>query len=119
MKTTSPKMSTERVYGYVEFVLLGKAFRLPVYQSKELMNKAEYADYLFFPFTDLTNGNETYGGGRYIDLRIPAKGQQLIVDFNQAYNPYCAYSHRYSCPLVPEENQMEIEVRAGVMLSEP
>ena len=115
MKTTTSRMSTERIYGYVEFTLEGKAFRLPVYQSQDLMKTAEYADYLFFPFTDLTNGKQTYMGGRYLDLRIPREGQDLIIDFNQAYNPYCAYSHRFSCPLVPAENQLDIEVRAGVM----
>jgi uncharacterized protein len=114
MKTTSSTMKTDRVYGYVEFTLAQKQFRLPVYQSQDLMKTKEYADYLFFPFTDLTNGKETYMGGRYIDLRIPSDNT-IVIDFNQAYNPYCAYSHRYSCPLVPAENQMDIEVPAGVM----
>ena len=114
MKTTTSRMSTERVYGYIEFNLQGKAFRLPVYQSKDLMQNEAYADYLFFPFTDETNGIETYGGGRYIDLRIPKEGDNLVIDFNMAYNPYCAYSSRYSCPLVPAENQMDIRVPVGV-----
>ena len=114
MKTTTSRMSTERVYGYVIFTLEGNEFRLPVYQSKDLMKNEEYADYLFFPFTDETNDNETYGGGRYIDLRIPEEGDSLLIDFNMAYNPYCAYSPRYSCPLVPAENQMNIRVPVGV-----
>lgn len=114
MKTTTSRASTERIYGYVAFVLTGKEFRLPVYQSKDLMQKAEYADYLFFPFTDETNGQQTYGGGRYIDLRIPEEGDRLVIDFNMAYNPYCAYSSRFSCPLVPAENQIDIEVPVGV-----
>jgi uncharacterized protein (DUF1684 family) len=114
MKTTTTQFSTERIFGYVEFALKGKDFRLPVYQSKALMKKTEYVDYLFFPFTDETNGKQTYGGGRYIDLRIPA-GQELVIDFNQAYNPFCAYSHVYSCPIVPAENQLDIEVPVGVM----
>lgn len=78
------------------------------------MQKEEYADYLFFPFTDETNGKETYGGGRYIDLRIPKEGDSLVIDFNMAYNPYCAYSWQYSCPLVPAENQMDVEVPVGI-----
>jgi uncharacterized protein len=118
MKTTTSRLSTERVYGYVTFILAGKEFRLPVYQSKDLMNTKEYADYLFFPFTDETNGKQTYGGGRYIDLRIPKEGDNLVVDFNMAYNPYCAYSSRFSCPLVPAENQMDIEVPVGVRYHE-
>ena len=114
MKTTTTRVSTERVYGYITFALSEKEFRLPVYQSKDLMQSKEYADYLFFPFTDETNGKQTYGGGRYIDLRIPKEGDNIVVDFNMAYNPYCAYSSRFSCPLVPAENQMDIEVPVGV-----
>jgi uncharacterized protein len=114
MKTTTERVSMERIYGYINFTLDGKEFRLPVYQSQDLMKMEEYADYLFFPFTDETNGKQTYGGGRYIDLRIPKDRDNLVIDFNMAYNPYCAYSSGFSCPLVPAENQMHIEVPAGV-----
>jgi uncharacterized protein len=114
MKTTTSRLSTDRIYGFVEFSIAGKMFKLPVYQSQDLMKKPEYADYLFFPFTDLTNGKESYIGGRYIDLRIPTAGTDLVIDFNQAYNPYCAYSPKYSCPLVPAENHLDIEIPAGV-----
>ena len=118
MKTTTSRLSTERIYGYVSFTLAGKEFQLPVYQSKDLMQNPDYADYLFFPFSDETNGKQTYGGGRYIDLRIPKDGDDLVIDFNMAYNPYCAYSARFSCPLVPADNQMDIEVPAGVKYDE-
>jgi TonB family protein len=118
MKTTTARMSTERVYGYLNFTLTGKSFRVPVYQSKEMMLNPEYADYLFFPFTDDTNGSETYAGGRYLDLRVPKEGDSLIVDFNLAYNPYCAYHSQYSCPIVPAENALDINVPAGVMYNE-
>lgn len=114
MKTTTSRLSTERIYGYVSFVLKGEEFELPVYQSKDLMQMEEYADYLFFPFTDETNGNQTYAGGRYLDLRIPKEGDNVVIDFNMAYNPYCAYSPRFSCPLVPGENHMDIAVPAGI-----
>jgi uncharacterized protein (DUF1684 family) len=114
MKTTTSRLATERVYGYAIFSLEGKDFRLPVYQSQDLMQTEEYADYLFFPFTDDTNGKETYDGGRYIGLRIPKEGDSITIDFNQAYNPYCAYSARFSCPIVPAENHMDIPVKAGV-----
>ena len=103
-----------RVYGMLEFILDNRKFELPVYQSKQLMATDEYRDYLFLPFTDLTNDNRTYPGGRYIELSIP-KGDTIVVDFNQAYNPYCAYSKRYSCPIVPAENHLDIEIPAGVM----
>lgn len=115
MKTTTSRLPDYRVYGYVVFSLLGKNFRMPVYQSQDLMKEPEYTNYLFFPFTDLTNGKQTYPGGRYIELRIPEEGQDIIIDFNKAYNPYCAYSHRFSCPIVPAENYMDVEVLAGVM----
>jgi uncharacterized protein len=118
MKTTTSRYATERIYGYVTFTLTGKEFRLPVYQSKDLMQTAEYADYLFFPFSDETSGKQSYGGGRYIDLRIPKEGESLIIDFNMAYNPYCAYSARFSCPIVPAENMVDIEIPVGVMYQE-
>lgn len=114
MKTTTSRLPNYRVYGVVEFMLNGKTFKMPVYQSQDLMKNEEYANYLFFPFTDLTNGTQTYPGGRYIDLRIPKEGQDIVIDFNKAYNPYCAYSHRFSCPVVPAENHMDIEILAGV-----
>ena len=67
---------------------------------------------LFLPFRDKTSGASTYGAGRYLDLREPT-GDELVVDFNLAYNPYCAYSESYSCPLPPPENWLEIPVEAG------
>ena len=74
---------------------------------------AEYEDYLFLPFTDKTNGDSSYGGGRYLDLKLP-EGDSIIIDFNQAYNPYCAYNDKYSCPVPPKSNNLDIEVLAGV-----
>ena len=68
---------------------------------------------MFLPFTDAGNGDESYGGGRYIELRIPEK-DTIIIDFNKAYNPYCAYNHKYSCPIPPIENNIPIEIKAGV-----
>lgn len=115
MRTTTSRLPNYRVFAIADFTLAGKNFSVPIYQSQDLMSRSNYADYLFFPFTDLTNDKETYAGGRYIGLRIP-KGDELIIDFNQAYNPYCAYSHKYSCPIVPSENHLEIEVLAGVKL---
>lgn len=115
MRTTTTRLPNYRIYGIAEFVLDGKIFKMPVYQSQDLIKKQEYIDYLFFPFTDLTNNEKTYAGGRFIDLRIPKQGEELIIDFNKAYNPSCAYNHNYSCPLVPTENQMNIEIPAGII----
>jgi uncharacterized protein (DUF1684 family) len=114
MMTSNNRPRNFRQYGILVFTLDGKEFILPVYQSEQLLGTAEYADYLFLPFTDLTNGTLSYSAGRYIDLRIPEKGNSIIVDFNKAYNPLCAYSNRYSCPIVPEKNHLNIAINAGV-----
>ncbi|RYU78957.1 DUF1684 domain-containing protein [Hymenobacter persicinus] len=114
MKTTGLREPEYRKYGELRFVLEGRPLVLPVYQSLDLMHKAGYEDYLFVPFTDLTNGHETYGGGRYLDFRIP-KARLVPLDFNRAYNPYCAYATgKYSCPVVPAENRLPVAIRAGV-----
>ncbi|WP_299113055.1 DUF1684 domain-containing protein [uncultured Winogradskyella sp.] len=113
MKTTTDRVSKERIFGVVTFELKGIRCQLNVYQGKEQMQTEGYRDYLFLPFLDDTNGNESYGGGRYIDLRIP-EGDTLMIDFNTAYNPYCAYNEKYSCPIVPRENYIATEVKAGV-----
>jgi uncharacterized protein (DUF1684 family) len=117
-KTIKFKTSTDRrpkyeVYGTLTFSIHQKEYSLKVYQSESLREKEEFKDYLFLPFMDLTNGTSSYGGGRYIDLSIP-NGETLPINFNTAYNPYCAYSGRYSCPVVPEENFLNIKIMAGV-----
>lgn len=114
MKTSSQKFADYRVYGMLVFTLKGKTFEVPVYQSQRLLGIEKYKDYLFFPFTDLTNGTITYTAGRYISLSIPKEGNTIIIDFNQAYNPFCAYADGYSCPIVPAENHLDVEVLAGV-----
>jgi uncharacterized protein (DUF1684 family) len=113
MPTSTDEQAAERVYGILSFTLGGSSYQLEVYQSPELVLEAGYEDYLFLPFSDRTNGTGTYAGGRYIDLRIP-EGDSILLDFNKAYNPYCAYNPKYSCPLVPEVNRLEIEIPAGV-----
>ncbi|WP_428225568.1 DUF1684 domain-containing protein [Flavobacterium sp.] len=113
MKTSTDRLPKYKVYGLLRFELDGKKLELFVYQNQELKKKKGYEDYLFLPFTDYTNGVETYGAGRYIDMRIP-KTNMVILDFNKAYNPYCAFNKRYSCPVVPSENDLPIEIRAGV-----
>jgi VanZ family protein len=113
METTTSRRPEYRVWAYAYFTLEGKEQKLTIYQSKKLMNTLDYGDYLFLPFSDLTNGESTYYGGRYVDLRIP-EGDSIIIDFNKSYNPYCAYSNRYSCPKVPSENALDLPINAGV-----
>ena len=113
MPTTTDRQARERKYGTLYFELHGQPMSLEVYQSPELILQEGLENYLFLPFTDPTNGRETYSGGRYIDLRTP-DGDSLLVDFNRAYNPYCAYNPKYSCPIVPPVNRLEVEIRAGV-----
>lgn len=114
MPTSTNRLPIYEKYGEAHFELDGKEVTLPIYQNHELRATEEYADYLFLPFKDLTNGKSSYGGGRYIELRIP-EGDTIVIDFNKAYNPYCAYSARYSCPIPPKENRIKLPVPAGVM----
>ena len=113
MKTSTDRLPMYVKYGTLYFELQGKKCELNLYQNAELIKKPGFDDYLFLPFSDLTNGKESYIGGRYIDVRSP-KGDTIVIDFNKAYNPYCAYNHAYSCPIVPLENDLPVEVRAGV-----
>jgi len=92
-------------YGWVKFDLDGRPRSLQV-------SKSEDADGLFVPFMDATTGHETYGSGRYLDLYAHADGT-LILDFNQGYNPYCAYNDQWSCPLPPVENRLTVRIEAG------
>jgi uncharacterized protein (DUF1684 family)/VanZ family protein len=112
-ETSTSRRPEYRVWAIAYFSIDDLEYELTIYQSKKLMNTLEYGDYLFLPFSDLTNGESTYYGGRYVDLRI-VEGDSIIIDFNKSYNPYCAYSDRYSCPLVPDNNKLDLYVTAGV-----
>ena len=113
MKTSTERTPMYKKYGELHFEIDGKKFQLNVYQNIELSSKPGFKDYLFLPFSDKTNGKETYIGGRYIDMRMQ-KTKTVIINFNKAYNPYCAYNYKYSCPIVPLENDLAIEIKAGV-----
>lgn len=113
MKTSTDRKPMYVKYGVVYFTIDGSNFKLNVYRNIALSQQEKYKDHLFLPFSDLTCGNESYIGGKYIDLKIP-KGKTLVIDFNTSYNPYCAYNHKYSCPIVPLENDLNIEIKAGV-----
>lgn len=112
MPTTTDRQPVYRQFGFIEFSLNNSNYRLTVYQNMKLIKQKEYKNYLFLPFKDKTSGNESYGGGRYLDLRIPEENE-MILDFNVCYNPYCAYSVRFSCPIPPKENTLRTEIRAG------
>ncbi|GAB2495903.1 DUF1684 domain-containing protein [Algoriphagus taiwanensis] len=113
MRTSDRSMREYDRYALAHFEWEGKKYSLTIYQNTA--NKFEPGEEksLFLPFTDRSNWNETYGGGRYLDLEVP-EGEYLVIDFNKAYNPYCAYSDRYSCPIPPKENDLGFEVLAGV-----
>lgn len=113
MKTTTDRLPIYKLYGIAHFEIDGKPHKLEIYQSQQLILDPLYKDYLFLPYTDLTNGTESYGGGRYIDLEAP-KGNEIVIDFNQSYNPYCAYNKKYSCPIPPEANHLDVRIEAGV-----
>lgn len=112
MKTTTDRRPEYMVYAIATFEIKGEQYKLNIYKSYG-SSKPEYEDYLFLPFTDETSGNDTYGGGRFIDLKI-TEGNEMVIDFNQAYNPYCAYNHGYSCPIPPKDNHLKVRIEAGV-----
>ncbi|NAS32612.1 DUF1684 domain-containing protein [Flavobacteriaceae bacterium R38] len=113
MPTTTGRKSKEVKYGEIHFKINEEDYKLNVYQDQDLRFGGDHKNDLFLPFRDLTNGIETYGGGRYINLKIPS-GDSITVDFNKAYNPYCAYNENYSCPIVPSQNSLAVEILAGV-----
>lgn len=113
MKTTTDREPIYKKYGELFFMIDSKELVLSVYQNLDLIKKPGFKDYLFLPFTDLTCGDESYLGGRYLDMKKP-KSKWITIDFNKAYNPYCVYNYNYSCPIVPSENHLDIEIKAGV-----
>ena len=113
MNTSSGKQKDFVKYGEASFELMGEKLTLNLYQNLAYADHPEYGKQLFVPFTDPTNGNESYGGGRYMDILIP-EGKTFTIDFNLAYNPYCAYSSGWSCPIPPRENDLSVPIKAGV-----
>jgi uncharacterized protein (DUF1684 family) len=112
MPTNTDRTPNYRIYGHLDFVIHDTSCRLTVFQNMDYKDHPVYGGYLFVPFSDKTNGKESYGAGRYIDIPVPT-GNTILLDFNEAYNPYCAYSDRWSCPLVPLENYLEVNIPAG------
>jgi len=115
IKNTAGKNEAYEQYALASFTINGEKMDLPIYQSLTLKGKRGYENYLFIPFTDNSNGKTTYSGGRYLDTLIPEKPTgYIILDFNKAYNPYCAYNPKYTCPIPPKKNHLNISISAGV-----
>ncbi|GAB4336530.1 MAG: DUF1684 domain-containing protein [Calditrichia bacterium] len=98
-------------YGYFEFKTDSGDFRLDVY--KVFSGGKDTTSYLFLGFTDKTTGLETYGAGRYVEPELTDSANFYLIDFNKAYNPYCAYNHRYSCAIPPPQNLIPFKLLAG------
>ncbi len=114
MLTYSGKTRKYFKFGDLHFRLAGKKLRLSLYRNVALISQEKYKNHLFLPFKDLTNGEETYGGGRYLDFETTdLKNGKLVLDFNKSYNPWCAYSDGFNCPIPPAENHLDASVFAG------
>jgi uncharacterized protein (DUF1684 family) len=100
-------------YGLLTFSLKGNEYQLTVLEA--VNKKPEYKNYLLVCFTDLTTGKETYSAGRYLDIETPTNNL-VEIDFNLAYFPYCAYNEKFTCPIPPKENNLNIAINAGEKL---
>ncbi len=106
--TSKGTMQAYLKHGTFGFQLQGVKLRLFVYKAAE----DPFARSLFIPFSDETSGSETYKSGRYLDLEEQG-GDEYELDFNLAYNPYCAYNDQYTCPIPPRENKLPVKILAG------
>lgn len=115
LMATSAGIGAEYVpYAKLKFTLKGTPLVLTTYKSIQLLKMPGHKDHVFLPFTDDTNGKESYANGRYIDLTEgDIKNGRVTIDFNKAYNPYCAFATGYACPRPPEENSLAIAIEAG------
>jgi len=113
--TTTNRVELYKKYGEIFFTIDGEDLKLDIYKDTEVVQG--YENHLFLPFLDKTSGNTSYGGGRFIDVLTTDEQPNgtIIINFNEAYNPYCAYSDRYSCPITPRSNYIDVEIKAGVM----
>jgi uncharacterized protein (DUF1684 family) len=108
MQTTTGDVQTYERFGRVRFSVDGQEVSLTLYHN-------EYG--FFLPFVDSLAGKETYGAGRYLEPE-PLPDGRFLIDFNLAYNPYCAYNEYWSCPITPAENRLKVPIRAGEMVFE-
>ena len=109
MQTSTGGEQTYRRAGVVRFEVDGEPARVTLYASPDMHE-------LFLPFRDATSGKDTYGAGRYLEVERPGVDGHVVIDFNLAYNPYCAYNPHWSCPIPPGENWLAVPIRAGEML---
>jgi hypothetical protein len=103
LQTSTGDSRTYERFGHFQFDVEGQKAELTIYS-----NEGEY----FLPFADSLAGKDTYGAGRYLEIRPLSKGT-FLIDFNYAYNPYCAYNDCWSCPLTPAENRLSVPIRGG------
>lgn len=110
LATSDGKQKSYLEYAYAEFELDGVKNKLLIL---EIMDMGPYRGTLFLAFADKTSADETYGAGRYLDIKKLPGATSITLDFNEAYNPYCAYNDNYSCPFPPKENMLEVAIKAG------
>ena len=109
----SRKLKAKRL-AKINFTLNGKSFEMFAYQLGFLLDSKDNKDDFFIPFTDGGSGESSYEGGRYLDFKMgDIEGNKLIIDFNKAYNPYCAFTTGYNCPIPPRENNLNAVIAAG------
>lgn len=114
MPTFSGVTRTYRKWGTATFHWKKKKVSLALYENLSLRANPVYEDYLFLPFKDETNSESTYGGGRYLNMsKADASDGEIVIDFNKCYNPWCAYSDGFNCPIPPAENHLPFSVKAG------
>ena len=113
MQTSTDRLPVYVPYAKLHFELDGESHALTAYQNLTYMRMPDHEDDLFIPFNDLTNGVESYGGGRYLEV-TKDDIESGFLDFNYCFNPYCSYNPNYSCPIPPEENMLNVRIEAGV-----
>ena len=106
MQTTTGGEQSYRRAGVLRFRVEGRPAQVTLFESPDMHE-------LFLPFRDATCGTESYGAGRYLEVAPPGPDGRVVVDFNYAYNPYCAYNPSWSCPIPPGENWLAVPIRAG------
>lgn len=112
MPTSGNHDNSYVTFGLATFTCSGMQDTLYIYQNLDLVKEGRIDESLFIPFRDATSGQSTYGGGRYLNLAIP-ENDSIVIDFNKAYNPYCVYNYKYSCPIPPPENTLSMAIKAG------
>jgi len=118
LQTSTDRQPEYIKYGKVHFIIDTFNLTLTVYQNPPEKQIKKEDRTLFVPFKDETSGKECYGGGRYIEFEIPEEGDTVYLDFNKAYNPNCAYNHRFSCVIPPPENWLPVRIEAGEKIFE-